>query len=62
MITHNNINKAIETIRNNNTRKYIRILAEEKDNLGVCWLNLYNILADYTYVMFLLTESIQYLY
>ena len=55
------INKAIETIRNNNTRKYIRILAEEKDNLGVYWLNLYNILADYTYVMFLLTESIQYL-
>lgn len=35
MITHNNINKAIETIRNNNTRKYIHILAEEKDNLGV---------------------------
>lgn len=35
MITHNNINKAIETIRNNNTREYIRILAEEKDNLGV---------------------------
>lgn len=35
MITHNNINKAIETIRNNNTRKYIRILAEENDNLGV---------------------------
>ena len=35
MITHNNINKAIETIRNNNTRKYIRILTEEKDNLGV---------------------------
>ncbi len=35
MITHNNINKAIETIRNNNTREYIRILAEENDNLGV---------------------------
>lgn len=52
IITHNNINKAIETIRNNNTRKYIRILAEENDNLDVCWLNLYNILADYTYVMF----------
>lgn len=35
MITHNNINKVIETIRNNNTREYIRILAEENDNLGV---------------------------
>ena len=35
MITHNNINKAIETIRNNNTREYIRILAEKNDNLGV---------------------------
>lgn len=55
------INKAIETIRNNNTRKYIRILAGGEDNLGVCWLNLYNILADYTYVMFLLAKSIQYL-
>lgn len=35
MITHNNINKAIETIRNNNTREYIRILSEKNDNLGV---------------------------
>ena len=35
MITHNNINKTIETIRNNNTREYIRILAEENDNLSI---------------------------